>query len=390
MRSFINILLTTALTLSIGSSLCAQQRAETVKHISVAAGESYTDHIALATDSRDMDIMVKLRFDEANNQLTVSLLSYRSLFVFQADTRYRHLFKRNALSTSKLQYAVGDEETTKIKYGKRLRKKQLPKPRRKFVFKRWDSCEGMQAVPQDYLLANDFIERTYDILPSRSEVNFSLNDLLVMDAVAGSADVRKFRLTQFRRVGLTYHIEIERDPCIGRETEIELADHALETIRQNYNDLINIYGAGKAVPQEQYDQFQNMKRLMVERFTHVDTNYPCTNVRDKWISYNAYVDSIADTRCSVKEKQGAPVVGIDADLLYSKARQVDTSVTRWLETDDAVERRDLNIQCLKLIREVNEWVSRSGIATAEQQSAWKLFKAAEQYYKNTIKTSKKP
>jgi hypothetical protein len=113
-------------------------------------------------------------------------------------------------------------------------------------------------------------------------------------------------------------------------------------------------------------------------------------VRDKWISYNAYVDSIADTRCSVKEKQGAPVVGIDADLLYSKARQVDTSVTRWLETDDAVERRDLNIQCLKLIREVNEWVSRSGIATAEQQSAWKLFKAAEQYYKNTIKTSKKP
>ena len=63
--------------------------AQTVKTIGVGQDAPYTDHVALLDDSRDMDLMVKFVFNEAENQLTVSLISYRSLFVFREDTRYK-------------------------------------------------------------------------------------------------------------------------------------------------------------------------------------------------------------------------------------------------------------------------------------------------------------
>ena len=71
------------LLLLAASALAAfPMRAQTVKVISVSNDASFTDHISLAEDSRDMDIMVKFVFDEQHNRLTVSVLSYRSLFVF--------------------------------------------------------------------------------------------------------------------------------------------------------------------------------------------------------------------------------------------------------------------------------------------------------------------
>ena len=46
-------------------------QAQTVRTIQVAQGASYTDHISLKEDSKDMDLMVKFVFDEGNNTLTV-------------------------------------------------------------------------------------------------------------------------------------------------------------------------------------------------------------------------------------------------------------------------------------------------------------------------------
>ena len=38
-------------------------QAQTVRTITLAQGKSYTDHIALKTDSNDMDLMVKFVFN---------------------------------------------------------------------------------------------------------------------------------------------------------------------------------------------------------------------------------------------------------------------------------------------------------------------------------------
>jgi len=62
-------------------------QATTVKSISVSADAPFTDHVSMRNDATDMDLMVKFVFDEAHEQLTVSLISYRSLFVFRDDFR---------------------------------------------------------------------------------------------------------------------------------------------------------------------------------------------------------------------------------------------------------------------------------------------------------------
>ena len=66
---------------------------QTVRTIAVSNDKSYTDHVSLAQDSRDMDVMIKFVFDEPNNVLTVSLLSYRRLFVFRESSRYNNVVR---------------------------------------------------------------------------------------------------------------------------------------------------------------------------------------------------------------------------------------------------------------------------------------------------------
>ena len=68
-------------------------QAQTVRAISVAQGKSYTDHISLKPDSKDMDLMVKFVFKEDANTLTVTLISYRSLFVFWDKVHFKPLIK---------------------------------------------------------------------------------------------------------------------------------------------------------------------------------------------------------------------------------------------------------------------------------------------------------
>lgn len=63
-------------------------QAQTVKQIEVSQNVPYTDHLSLVKGSNDMDLIVKFIFDETENTLTASLISYKRLFVFQSDTRY--------------------------------------------------------------------------------------------------------------------------------------------------------------------------------------------------------------------------------------------------------------------------------------------------------------
>jgi len=69
--------------------LAAGLTAQTVKPITISAADSYTDHITLKNDATDKDLMVKFDFSEADNTVTVTLISYRMLYVFWDDTRYK-------------------------------------------------------------------------------------------------------------------------------------------------------------------------------------------------------------------------------------------------------------------------------------------------------------
>ena len=84
-------------------------QAQTVRTISVAQGKSYTDHISLKPDSKDMDLMVKFVFNEDANTLTVTLISYRSLFVFWDKVHFKPLIKGLTLLPGQLPYVVAYE-----------------------------------------------------------------------------------------------------------------------------------------------------------------------------------------------------------------------------------------------------------------------------------------
>ena len=143
--------------------------AQTVKNIAVSGDNAYTDHISLEGDVTDKDIMVKFVFDEAANQLTVSLISHRMIFVFREDVRFKPLFKGRTLRPDQLPYVVTYDPTEKYRISK-LFKSTVPKPRNKYVFHRWIDYEGLQPAPQEYSMVNDYISQTFDILKKRNSV----------------------------------------------------------------------------------------------------------------------------------------------------------------------------------------------------------------------------
>ena len=137
--------------------------AQNVKSIAVGQGASYTDHISLAEDSRDMDVLLKFVFDEQKNSLTVSALSYRSLFVFRDATRYKSVVHGRRLNPEHLPYVAEADKGTRFYISKSL-KKSLPRPHRKYVFNSWIEYDGMQPAQSEYKMVNDYIEQEFQIL----------------------------------------------------------------------------------------------------------------------------------------------------------------------------------------------------------------------------------
>ena len=121
--------------------------AQTVKNVTVSQEQSYTDHISLEDDATDKDIMVKFVFNEATNQLTVNLISYRNIFVFRENTRYKTAIKGRTIHPDLLPYVVTFDPSEKYRLSK-LFKNTVPKPRKDYVFHRWLDYEGIQPAPQ--------------------------------------------------------------------------------------------------------------------------------------------------------------------------------------------------------------------------------------------------
>ena len=162
----------------IGSLLGTQ--AQTVKEITLSQEHSFTDHIALANDSRDLDLMVKLVFNESENTLTVSLVSYRDLFVFQDDVPFQQAIKGDRLRPDRLPYVVQSDPKAQFVLDKSL-KASLEKPHKKLLFHRWITYQGLQPQPIEYKMVNEFIEQTFDIQSKNNRVQVTLRDLFVME-----------------------------------------------------------------------------------------------------------------------------------------------------------------------------------------------------------------
>jgi len=364
--------------------------AQTVRTVTVAQGQSYTDHLSLKVDSKDMDMMVKFVFDEDANQLSVSLISYRTIFVFWDRVRLKPLVKGRTIRPDQLPYVVTYDPKDKYKITK-LFKSTVPKPRKTFYFQRWMDYDGLQPVPQEYNMVNDYITQTFDILNKRNLVTFSLHDIFLMD----KTEKKKYNLYEIpfgRDVNIEYQVTIQRNPCLDFGDEIASSQKALEGLTTSFKTLKKNYGGGKALSQEALQAFEDLKKNLLEQYPPKTDSTPCPDLTSIWETYNQYVDSVKSIHCVLaQDDNSGGELGIPTDngkVILMKARQLDRTVSRWLVSKDANERRDLIRAGQGLIDEVNGIIGNRQGSNQAQRQAISMFRAAERYFNNTCKGNK--
>ena len=362
-------------------------QAQTVRTISVGQGSSYTDHLSLKEDTKDMDLMVKFVFNENDNTLTVTLISYRTLFVFWDNVHFKPLIKGRKIRPKQLPYVVEANASDKFKVTTKF-KASIPKPVREFYFRRWVEYEGLQPAPQEYKMVNDFITQTFDIQNKRNLVTVRLRDVFLMDKI----EKKKYNLYEIplgRDLNLEYQVTIMRNPCFGLDEDIASAKKALESVSTSYSSFAKRIGNGVVTSKETLQVLEDLKSTLLGQFEKKDIQSACPDIQDGWDEYNNYVDSIANLKVTLETGDksdsvgGMPVGGLK--ILIAKSRQLDGIVSHWLVCADPVERRDLINQGLNIVKEMDALIGKRTGHTAEQQKAIAIYRAAERYFRNTCK-----
>ncbi len=357
--------------------------AQTVKNITVSQEQPYTDHISLEGDVTDKDIMVKFVFDEAANQLTVSLISHRMIFVFREDVRFKPLIKGRKIRPDMLPYVVTYDPNDQYRISK-LFKSTVPKPFKQYVFHRWVDYEGLQPAPQEYRMVNDYISQTFDILKKRNSVVVRLRDVMLMNDVSKHLDKRRFEIPFGRDLYKEYLVDIQRNPCFGMDEDIVSAKTALEGVRKSYNSLRRRFGNGVVDSQESLTAFENLKDQLAEQYPRKEIQSLCPEIQQMLETYNAYTDSISQIKCKYVPSNAGKIAGdgLNARMLLTKARQIDAAVSRYLLSTDPIERRDIILQTENTIKTVHETINGQRVYTNDQRQALQVFREAERYFRN--------
>jgi hypothetical protein len=364
----------------------------TAKAITVAQDEPYTDHITLTNDVKDRDLMVKFVFNEEANTLTVSLISYRRLFVFWDDTRYKGVFSGSGkLHVDKLSYVITSNPKDRFRLGKTYRK-SLTKPHKKHIFKKWIDYEGLQPVEKERNMVNDFIEQTFDIQNKRNNVVVKLRDILLMDQTKQKGDSRYYELSYGRNLDTDYQVTIQRNPCFGKDEELATANKNLTGITTSFKSFKKKYGKGKVTSEESLKLFNEMKSVLTTQFTKNTDVSACADIQKLRDQYNLIVDSICkmNVKIDTPTEATAAIMGakgraMNTKVVLSNARQIDQFVARWLRSKDEMEREDLMNQCLSIIKDTNLIITSGGAQTAEERNAVNIFRQAERYFNKSCK-----
>ncbi|MEG1865594.1 MAG: hypothetical protein RR331_01795 [Bacteroides sp.] len=380
------------LFVTFGCFLAIAVNAQAVKYIEISHNRSYTDHISLQKDASDKDLMVKFVFDEPQNQLTVSLISYRSLFVFQENTYYKQVVKRGKLKPEKIPYVVEFEKGTVYKLTKELRK-SIDHPKKRFVFKGWIEYERLQPLPTEYRMNNDYISQAFHVIHKDTMASITLHNILLMDESGKSRPLKKrYDLTFMKNLNRMYHITIKRNPCFGKEEEIGFSQKALEGVKQAYHSITQRFKPGiKQDSREKANLFYQMKGLILKQYMPHTGKYTCEAIQDNWNSYNCYIDSISKQECHYESKQVEEAAGsseVSTSILLEKARLLDKTVSQWLLSNDKAERNDLNARCKSIITEMNKMMHQLHAASPNQRAAITICQKAFSYYRTNCTSIK--
>ena len=306
-------------------------QAQTTKAVSVSAADSFTDHLSLKSDTKDMDVMLKLVFDEAKNQLTVSVISYRMLFVFWDDVRYKTAIRRRWIHTDRLPYVADNSQKDRFRLTKEYRN-SLGKHWKQHIFRRWIEADGLQPVPKDLRMVNDYIEQTFDIQGKRDDVSIRLHDLLLMDEVGKKQNATTYQMTYGKDLNITYQIHIRRDPCTGMEQETAAAQKALESVKKVYGNFASRFKKGTVSSPDALKAFTDLKETLMSQLPEYTDSVACPTLQQLHDEYNQYVDSIrsVEVKVAAVSEEGFIATGkpLNTATVLSAARQLDKMVAR--------------------------------------------------------------
>lgn len=374
--------------MAVCSMLAITLHGKTVKTITVADGIPFTDHIAMATDATDKDLMVKFVFDESSNTLTISVLSYRMLFVFWESTPYKGVIRRRWIHTDRLPYVVTAEEGQRFRLSKPLRN-ALPKPYKKHIFKKWIGYDGLQPQEKELKMLNDYIEQTFDIQNKRSNVTVTLRDIMLMEATKQKKLNTCYTIDFGKDLNTEYQITIQRNPCFGLNQEKEAAQKAKEAVKKSFNSLKQKYGDGIVSSAEAKKTFEELKSMLTAQFQHNNDSSACPVIQDYIDQYNLLADSLAAMTVNIEMVKAQEKIlgskGNEANekIVLSNARQIDSKVAHWLNSRDASERADIISECQSIIKDTKLIINT--LSQTESNEAIRLFRHAEQYFNKTCK-----
>ena len=362
-------------------------QAQTVREIEVAQDQSYTDHVSLKQDAKDMDMIVKFIFNEAENTLEVNLISYRNLFVFHENLRYKQAIKHKKIRPDRFPYVIESAEGVKYKTTKDFRE-SITGSKKEHVFNHWLAYEGIQPQPTDYKMVNDYIKQKFDIVNKDTLVTFTLQDVLVMEPSSSKKNLYYF--VHYSQLNNKYLIHIKRNPCLGYEEAIQSAEVMVENIKMNYETLKERYLVQENISKESYLLLEEMRGMLMEQYPRKEETTPCSLLNHHWEVYNSYVDSIKQLEeyKFIFEKEQSKFE-VSPEYILTLAKIIDNHVTAWLVSDDVIEKRDLVINCEKFIEEIESQINENVVLTSEQQTALAVFRKAEKYFTATCKQTKK-
>lgn len=348
--------------------------------IHIANDQAFTDHIALKSDLRDMDIMVKFMFDEPNNTLIVSLLSYRNLLMLDTDMRYNQVISWNKFRPQRLPYVIQSDVKTTYKVTSNF-KKEIPGCRSKHVIRKGITYKGLQLQAAEGKMMNDYLEYRFDILNKDTLVSISLGDIMVLEPSVKHKD--RVDMVFYSALNRSYDIYIDRNACLGRDEDIAAAQAALQSIEQSYQSLKSSFDAG-CVAGVTDTMLYAMKKVVVDQFARRGTTDACPTLLQLNTQYNQYVDSLAQLHLPDPSLVAMPL-NMSKEYILQLSRTIDENVSNWLLTTDAIKKRDIVTTTQNIVAEVNDALRGNVIISAEQRDAIAIFRKAERYFKNICK-----
>lgn len=373
--------------------------------VKLAHADTVSEIIVLPPDRRGREAEVEFRmcFNEQNNTVWVSLTSARYIFGLQSTARYEEVFTKGyflhfggKFKSINLPYEVTMNPKDKPRMQKWVRKEigRYKLPRYKHFLRPWVSSTEMTTTENPCELLTNQLERVFKVRSGEDSVHIQLRDIFLIDHKGMSVKkFKKYVISQHKDLKTEVTLLLHRNPCFGREEEIEARKTQLQELRSAQNQLIKFFPSGKDLSADEYNEFYALRDSLLQAYPRKVQAESCPDLQELDRSFNQCVDSIFSLKHQVKEDpiKGALVARLeqakelDALNLIYKARQLDELTALWMVTKTHVERQKIRQQCARVLREAEKMKDGRKVVDEDQRKALEIYNKALKYYTETVR-----